>query len=392
MKKLLVSGGAYGDIPVIKAAKALGFYVITTGNSPTEKGHQFSDEYIACDYSDKDALLNLAQTLQVDVICSSCSDISAVSSAYVAEKLSLPGHDNYETASIIHNKDRFRQFCLENDVPSPAARNFDQIEPALEVIPKTKFPAIVKPVDMTGGAGIVRADTPEELKIAINNAFMASKARRIVIEDFLAGTYHGCSTFIVNGKVVFSYLDDEYYYSNNKYRVGGTSTPSTVPKAAHDQLIYHIERIAHLLKLNDGIFHAQFILNDSQPYFMDVCRRLPGDLYPIIVQYATGIDYASYVVKLFSGADCSNLVQPSPSGYYGRANILSQKTGTMTEFTLSESLQNNLIEKHLWIQPGDYIDRISMPKFGIAYFEFFSAQEMAEKMSKMDKLMGIQVS
>lgn len=56
------------------------------------------------------------------------------------------------------------------------------------------------------------------------------------------------------------------------------------------------------------------------------------------------------------------------------------------------SLRANLIETHLWIHPGDYIDRINIPKFGIAFFEFASAQEMTEKMSAMDAHMSIYIT
>ena len=42
--RLLIAGGGYADIPLIKAAKKLGFYVITSGNREDDLGHQFSDE------------------------------------------------------------------------------------------------------------------------------------------------------------------------------------------------------------------------------------------------------------------------------------------------------------------------------------------------------------
>ena len=44
-KKLLILNGSHSDIPLIQAGKALGYYVITTGNNPDLIGHQYSDEY-----------------------------------------------------------------------------------------------------------------------------------------------------------------------------------------------------------------------------------------------------------------------------------------------------------------------------------------------------------
>ena len=37
---------------IIKKAKEMGMYVITTGNAPNLIGHQYADEYIPADYSD----------------------------------------------------------------------------------------------------------------------------------------------------------------------------------------------------------------------------------------------------------------------------------------------------------------------------------------------------
>ena len=51
-KKLLLACGGYADIPLIKAAKSLGYYVVTTGNRPEEMGHKVSDEYRPADFSE----------------------------------------------------------------------------------------------------------------------------------------------------------------------------------------------------------------------------------------------------------------------------------------------------------------------------------------------------
>ena len=37
--KMLIAGGGYADIPLILAAKKIGYYVITSGNRPDELGH-----------------------------------------------------------------------------------------------------------------------------------------------------------------------------------------------------------------------------------------------------------------------------------------------------------------------------------------------------------------
>ena len=62
--KILILNGSHSEIPLINAAQALGFHVVTTGNSPDLIGHSFADEYYPADYSDQRAILTLAQTCQ----------------------------------------------------------------------------------------------------------------------------------------------------------------------------------------------------------------------------------------------------------------------------------------------------------------------------------------
>ena len=68
-KKLLIAGGGYADIPLINAAKDLGYYVITSGNRPDELGHKESDEYRYADFSEPETMLELAKALKIDAIC-----------------------------------------------------------------------------------------------------------------------------------------------------------------------------------------------------------------------------------------------------------------------------------------------------------------------------------
>ncbi len=105
---MLLAGGSYGDIPLIKKAKELGFYVITSGNVKEDLGHNYSDECHLVDFSDKEELLLLAERLEIDAILPSCHDLSMISCSYVAEMLSLSGYDSYITTIRLHHKDKFR--------------------------------------------------------------------------------------------------------------------------------------------------------------------------------------------------------------------------------------------------------------------------------------------
>lgn len=389
-KKLLIAGGGYADIPLIKAAKKLGYHVITSGNRPGELGHKESDEYHAADFSDPEAMLELAINLKIDAICSCSNDFSATSSAYVAECLGLPGHDTYETAQLIHHKDSYREFALSSGIPTPKARGFDDIKSALLAIKGFQLPVIVKPVDLTGGKGISKINDISEVKQALEKAFAISKSKRIIIEEFVVGSRHGFSAFLREGKVVFHFSDNEHYYLN-QYMVSAASTPSVVPAEVIDLLIHQTEKIASLLSLKTGVFHVQFILHDNQPIIIEICRRPPGDLYTQFVEHATGVDYASWIVKSSAGLDCSSLSQKEVNGFMVRHVVMAGQIGRLKGIVIDSDIKKNIIDEFMWWKSGDPIDNYLTAKFGIVFFKFDSMEEMLCKVDNLQSLIHASV-
>ena len=123
-KRILVPNGNYTDIPLIKAYKEMGLYVITSGNSPYLEGHKYADQYICHDYSDKEGMLELAKTLNLDYVSSSANDFGVLTGAYIAEHLGLPGHDPFLSARTIAEKDYFKEFAQTNGLQVIPSRQF----------------------------------------------------------------------------------------------------------------------------------------------------------------------------------------------------------------------------------------------------------------------------
>ncbi|HOI74681.1 MAG TPA: ATP-grasp domain-containing protein [Syntrophales bacterium] len=373
--KLLIAGGGYADIPLILSAKKLGYYVITSGNRPDELGHKYSDEYYSADFSDREAILRLAASLNVSAICACCNDFSALSSSYAAEKLGLPGHDTYNVAKIIHHKDRYREFAKKAGITTPLAKGFKRKKDALLWTETLTLPVIVKPVDLTGGKGISEIRQMDDAEKAIDSAFKISKIKRIVIEEFIVGTRHGFSVFLVDGRVVFFFSDNEHYYLN-PYLVSAASVPSIVPKEVEKKLCAVAEKISSILSLKTGIFHMQYILRGDDPIIIEICRRAPGDLYIKLVEHATGIDYPSWIVRASSGLDCSGLTHSEPKGFFIRHCVMASRTGTLKNILIHSSIRNMIIDKQMWWKPGDLVTDVNTTKFGIVFIQLSSKEEM----------------
>ena len=76
-KKLMLLGGLRYLLPVIEAAHRHSIHVITVDYLPDNIAHRYSDEYHNVSIIDKDAVLALAQELQIDGIMSFAVDPGA---------------------------------------------------------------------------------------------------------------------------------------------------------------------------------------------------------------------------------------------------------------------------------------------------------------------------
>lgn len=387
---LLMVGGGLAEVPLIASAKKLGYTVFTTGNKPDDLGHSFGDGHYNVDFSDCDAIYQLAGMLDVKAICPGCNDFAALSSAYAAEKLGIPGHDNFDTAVKLHHKDEYRKFALSNGIPSPWAKGFSSVAEVMESRELCAFPVIVKPVDLTGGKGISVVSNKEELYSACQLALLRSKARRIVVEEFIDGSRHGFSAFLQRGKVTFYFSDNEYYYLN-PYLVSAASTPSTVDWNVEQKLCLQAEKIASLLELNDGIFHVQYILKNQEPIIIEICRRPPGDLYIKLVEFATGVDYPGWIIRAFSGQDCSALQYVGSERFITRHCIMSKYPGRVRDIVFDEAIDDKVFQRYMFWEKGQEITDVMTAKFGIVFLEYESIDEMINQTNRLNELISVHV-
>ena len=392
MKKMLLLGGSHAEIPMIQAAKKMGYYVITSGNQVDGLGHPYADQYIQADFSDKEAILQLAKEEQVDAICSGCNDFACLTTAYVAEKLGLPGHDSYETALKIHHKDKYRELAETLGIVTPKAVRCTCEEEIEDRCKQMQLPFIVKPVDLTGGKGMTRCEDMQGVKEAFRTAIGATREKYVVVEEFVTGTNHGFSAYIQDGKVTFYFVDNEQYY-HNPYLVSGASTPGDVGLDAVGQLCQDSEKIASYLELKDGILHIQFILReDGIPVIIEVCRRAPGDLYIHFVQMATGMDYPMHIVAAETGTKLEQPVFHKPDGYYVRHCIMADAKGTVEMVQIAEEICPYIQEKMLWYQPGEMIEDYLKYKAGIVFLHFETEEEYRKYLPQLTELIRVVVS
>ena len=377
MKKMLFVNGSYNEIPLIKAAHNLGYYVITSGNDPSGEGHKYANEYIPCDYSNKEAIYDIARTEKVDAICSCGNDFGAISAAYASEKLGLPGHDSYENSRVFHEKDCFKKLVKELDILSPKSYSFTNEEEAMRYIKSAEFPQIIKPVDLGGGKGISVINKLDEAEIAIKNAFKASKIKHIVIEDYISGKQQGITVFIKDKKVVFEYSTDDYSLLNPFMVWVAYGSPAYCYSEYREMLLYEIEKLAKYKNIADGFLTIQYILKDGKPYLLETMRRCLGNCHYKCMTKDTGVDFYEWFIASEAGLDCSKYIESvrfknQKSGFLG---IYGDKAGKIKSISINEKLQTLLFDSVMLHGPGYELKDYLGDKLGMMFYTLKDSDE-----------------
>ena len=396
-KRILLLGGAPTQLPSIIKAKEMGLYVITCDYLPDNPGHKLADEYHNVSTTDKEGVLALAKTLDLDGVLCYASDPSAPTAAYVAEKLGLPGSP-YKSVEILTHKDQFRAFLTENGFNCPRARGFATVEEARADLPNFRLPVMVKPTDSAGSKGVAKLTSLDQLDELAANALSYSREKRFILEEYVE--MDGCQVagdgFSVNGELVFRCFMDDHFCSNNTnpYVPVAASCPMNRPPEVHQKIHATIQRALRLLKMGTQAYNFDIRVDkQGEVWLMEIGPRNGGNMIAQVIQKATDVDLVEWMIRAALGEDCSGLRQVDCSGYYAYYALHSHVGGHFAGIIYAPGLKSHIDEEHLAVQEGDDIIPFtgSNGTLGILLLKFDSMTEMFDTIANIEHFLTIRV-
>lgn len=390
-EKILILNGSFSELTIIQKAKAMGYYVVTTGNMPNLIGHQYANQYIPADYSDKEQILSIVKKNGISKIISNANDFGVLTAAYVAEQMGWKGHDSYEHALLLHHKDKFKEYCAKKNIPSPKSVIFTDRYAALEYIKNCDYPVIVKANDLTGGKGIIKANTLKEAEFAVENAFTKSRDKHILVEPYLNGRQQSFGGFISNKKIIASFSNDCLSVVN-PYLIQAETLPAKNIEAIRSQLEDVMLKIVNDLNLCDGIFCLQYIVCDEKPYIIEVMRRCFGNQFLTLASANTGFPWEEAYILAQTGQDTSGIVCREPERKYcGHFGIMASENGILKEYAISPEFEKHIFMKIDMLKPGDMIEDYMNQRIAYVYYEYDNAEKMRNESQHFQEMVSVEV-
>ncbi len=389
----MLLGGLRYLLPVIEAAHQQGYYVITVDYLPNNFAHKYSDEYHNVSIIDKEAVLKLAQELQIDGIMSFAVDPGVITAAYVAEKLGLPFQCSYKSTCILQDKHLFRKFLAENGFNCPNAKGYNSADDALKDVDYFNWPVIVKPVDSAGSKGVTKVEDKSKLKEAIDIALSCSITKHFIIEDFLdkVGAQSSADIFTIDGKLVYPAYSDQLFdpTAANPYTPAIEIWPSSMEQKYQDDLTAQLQRLVTLLDIKTGIFNVESrVCSNGKAYIMEVSPRGGGNRIAELQDMATGQSLIRAEICKALSLPMETISKPVYDGVWCNYILHSNIAGALDTIYIEPDFEREHVkDKGFIVSKGDAVVPFSGANnsLGTVFLRADDRKELDYILSEIDK-------
>ena len=320
MKKIIVLGGGVDQIGLLEDLKKRGYFTVLIDYYPNPVAKPYADKHIQESTLNQDKVLNITKNEGAENIITACTDQALLTVAYVAGKLNFKTQFTYEQARNITNKLYMKTIMQDAGIPTA---NFVDVEVLDERVGVLNYPLMVKPADCNGSYGVKKVHDKKELECYFENAILASRTHRAIIEEYKKGIEVSVDAFILDGEVTLLMCS----LINKKEVDASTSIiyQTLIPAPLSDNVLLHLKNIAHQIavafNLDNTPLLMQVIINDDDDInVIEFSARLGGGLKYRTIKAKTGFDVLHANVDCVLGNKIELDVFENPL-YYSRSHV-----------------------------------------------------------------------
>lgn len=301
----------------------------------TDRCHRLDDPWrdaaVAVRFHDEDAslraIVEAALARPVDGVIA-VGDRPVMLAARAAQALGVRGNPLSAAAASV-NKTRTRRSFAAAGLPAPWFFETDR-EGDVTADPRLRFPCVVKPLGLSGSRGVMRANTPAELELAIARlralldrrdvrALRTGLDDTILVEGFIEGPEFAIEGVMTDGAFrAFAIFDkpdplDGPFFEETIY-----VTPSRLTADRQQSVIEHVGVAARALGLTNGPVHAECRVDAREVFMLEVAARPIGGLCSRVLRFAApdrtdGVSLEEVLLRHAVGDDVSDYVRESRS-------------------------------------------------------------------------------
>ena len=408
MKKLLVLAAGILQIPVIKKAREMGYYVIAADGNPAAVGLPLADKAIVANITDEEVMLRIAREEQIDGVIHPCSEVSMNVMGRINDELGLSGISR-DTAIRATNKHLMRQAFEQGGAPSPKSFCTNDADEAWNLLCKEfTGDAILKPSRNSGSRGVAKiayphpcsfsaslrkrpegkGDTAKEEFVALfERAMNESRDKSVMIEQFIEGPEFSVEIIVWQGEAHVLTVTDKKTTEAPYFVELGHNQPSVFPEEMQKKLKDAAVAGVRALGLDKCAAHAELKLMDGKPYLMEIGARLGGDFISTeLTHLSTGVDMVAAAIDVALGKEPDLRPKEAPKGVCIR--YFTPQPGRLTAIHNQDLLNDSHVyDAEIYHQVGDMIPEVrsSLDRCGHVIVTAPTVQEAIKRADELIK-------
>ena len=335
-KSILILGGAYTAMPLVKCAKERGLKVVLVHNVIKSPCAPFADVHEIVNTLDIQSCINIANKYHVDAVATVGTDQPLYTATVIAENLGLPSFLDVNTAKAATNKkvmrDRFVRTGLPVNKCKYIAKNSD-----VSMLFDLTLPIVVKPIDSHGSRGVFKLHSYDEAVDVLDEVIKSSYSRE---SEILVEEYYGETELAIDGIV----QDENYFYLGMRKRNNlvfdkkiGFCTSVISPSPEYMDKIREISEICQLvansLGVKDGPLFVQLLDGVKGYRINEAAARVASGFGCIVNKAINGFDIVEAVIDGALGIRPTIDIQPFSKPMLYSSQIVIAKVGIVDAIT-----------------------------------------------------------
>lgn len=301
------------------------------------------------------------------------SDPAALTAAYVAERLGLPG-DPLEAVRRTQDKLLLREAQGDAGVPTPAFVDASDGSALSDLTARSAAGVTIKPTDASGSKGVTvlpQGARADEIARAVEQALAASRSGRAIAEEVWGvGTLQfGGDVLVWESELRFASFGDQVMSPvPGSHTPIGMLLPTSAPVDVVDEARRQVGSLVAALGLRQGVYNVEFrTTGDGRLTIIDFGARIGGNLLGIVHHLATGMDLVAATILMALGELLPVPATPRESRHAGHLVLHSRIAGVLQSIDLSEELRSIAHDIVIAAKPGDPVRpyRTSADRLGV---------------------------
>lgn len=350
------------QIPVIKKAREMGYYVIAVDDDPNALGMVLADKAIVPGgLMNEEKMLSIAKEEQIDGVIHPCSEVAMNVMGRINDELHLSGISK-DIAIRATNKHLMREAFEAYGAPSPKSYLTKDEEDAWSIFcGGFDTSAILKPSRNSGSRGVAKVEkgiSKEEFIELYHRALDESRDHQVLIEQFIEGPEFSVEVIVWQSEPYVLAVTDKKTTEAPYFVELGHNQPSVYPVGIQEKLKAGAISGCRALGLTNCAAHCELKIQNGEAYLMEIGARMGGDFISTeLTHLSSGIDMVAATIDVVLGIE-PNLL-PSEEKHGVCIRYFTPKQGKVVKIENEELLrQPDVYAAEIYVKPGDMVREV----------------------------------